>query len=254
MQWNPEEYLAFADERGRPFVELVQRVPGNPATIVDLGCGPGQLTHILRERWPAARIVGVDSSEEMIDRAHRDNDDPGVSYELAEASAWLPEGRADLVISNAMFQWVPDQLDVIRRLATVTDTLAIQVPNNFDAPSHALMREIAGQAPYAEHLVDVKFRLGTSAQTYLDLFAGLGWTVDAWETTYQHILPGEDAVFDWVSGTGARPVLQALPDDLRGRFATEYKAALRKAYPVRAWGTVLPFARVFVVAQKPFGV
>ena len=254
MQWNPEEYLAFADERGRPFVELVQRVPGDPATIVDLGCGPGQLTHILRERWPAARIVGVDSSEEMIEKAHRDNDDPGVSYELADATAWMPEGHCELVISNAMFQWVPDQLDVICRLATVTDTLAIQVPNNFDAPSHALMREIAGHAPYAEHLADVEFRLGTSAQTYLDLLAGLGWTVDAWETTYQHILPGEDAVFDWVSGTGARPVLQALPDNLRGRFETEYKAALRKAYPVRAWGTVLPFARVFVVAQKPFGV
>ena len=258
MNWDPAIYLTFADERGRPFAELVQRVPGDPATIIDLGCGPGQLTHILRERWPAARIVGVDSSGEMIDKARRDNDDPGVTYELADASAWMPEGRADLVISNAMFQWVPDQLDVIRRLATVTDTLAIQVPNNFDAPSHALMREIAGHAPYAEHLVDVESRLGTSVETYLDLLAGLGWTVDAWETTYQHILPGEDAVFGWVSGTGARPVLQALPedvpDDIRGRFEQEFKTALREAYPAHAWGTVLPFARVFVVARKPFAV
>ena len=254
MQWDPEKYLAFTDERGRPFAELVQRVPGAPATIVDLGCGPGQLTHILRERWPAARIVGVDSSGEMIDKARRDNNDPGVTYELADASAWMPEEHCELVISNAMFQWVPDQLDVIGRLATVTDTLAIQVPNNFDAPSHALMREVAGRPPYAEHLGGLEFRLGTGVETYLDLLVGLGWTVDAWETTYQHILAGEDAVFGWVSGTGARPVLQALPDELRPQFEAEYKAALREAYPSQTWGTVLPFARVFVVARRTEGV
>lgn len=256
MKWDPEKYLDFADERGRPFAELVQRVPGDPNTIVDLGCGPGQLTRILRERWPAARILGVDSSGEMIDKAGRDNNDPGVTYELADASAWT--GRAELVISNAMFQWVPDQLDVIRRLATMTDTLAIQVPNNFDAPSHTLMREVAARSPYAEHLNNFTFRTGTGVETYLDLFAGLGWAVDAWETTYQHILPGEDAVFGWVSGTGARPVLQALPgdvpDDIRGKFEQEYKAALREAYPAHAWGTVLPFARVFVVAQRRLDV
>ncbi len=248
-------------------MELVQRVPGQPATIVDLGCGPGQLTRILRERWPSAEIIGVDSSPDMIDKAIRDNADPHVAYELADVSAWTPDlldggppdtttagPHVDLIVSNALFQWVPDQLDVIRRLTGVTDTLAFQVPNNFDAPSHALMREVAGRSPYADHLDGVAFRKGVGAATYLDLLAGLGWEVDAWETTYQHILHGDDAVFDWVSGTGARPVLQALPDDLRERFEVDYKAALREAYPSREWGTVLPFARVFVVAQKPSAV
>jgi len=249
-QWDPETYLTFAEERGRPFVELVQRVPGEPATIADLGCGPGQLTHILRERWPSAEITGVDSSPEMIDAARAGNADPLVKYTLADASTWMPASRVDLVISNAMFQWVPDQLAVIERLAEVTDTLAIQVPNNFDAPSHALMREIAGRAPYARHLDGFEFRTGVGAGSYLELLAGIGWKVDAWETTYQHILQGENAVFDWVSGTGARPVLQALPDELRPQFEDDYKAALREAYPSRAWGTVLPFARVFVVAQR----
>jgi trans-aconitate 2-methyltransferase len=253
-QWDPDKYLTFADERGRPFVELVQRVPGEPATIVDLGCGPGHLTRIVRERWPLAEITGVDSSPEMIDAARTGNVDPLVKYTLADASTWKPASRVDLVISNAMFQWVPDQLAVIERLAEVTDTLAIQVPNNFDAPSHVLMREIAGRAPYARHLDGFEFRTGVGAGSYLELLAGIGWTVDAWETTYQHILQGENAVFDWVSGTGARPVLQALPDELRPQFEDDYKAALREAYPSRAWGTVLPFSRVFVVAQNAHAV
>jgi trans-aconitate 2-methyltransferase len=186
----------------------------------------------------------------MIDKAVRDNVDPDVTYELADVSTWGPQGHVDLVISNAMFQWVPEQLDVISRLTEITDTLAFQVPNNFDAPSHALMREVAGRSPYAGFLEDFSFRTGVGAETYLELLAGLGWTVDAWETTYQHILQGEDAVFDWVSGTGARPVMQALPEDVRPQFEDDYKEALRKAYPQHTWGTVLPFARVFVVAQK----
>lgn len=250
MRWNPETYLAFADERGRPFADLVQRIPGEPRTIVDLGCGPGQLTRILRERWPTARITGVDSSEEMIDKAVRENTDPMTTYVRADVTGWTPEDEQDLVVSNAMFQWVDNQFDLITRLTEIAGTIAIQVPNNFGAPSHALMREVAGRAPYVGYLDGLKFRAGVGAEAYLDLFAGLGWSVDAWETTYQHILQGDDAVFHWVSGTGARPVLQALPDDIRPGFEADYKAALREAYPQRSWGTVLPFARVFVVAAR----
>ncbi len=266
-RWDPDKYLTFADERGRPFVDLVQRVSSRPRTIVDLGCGPGQLTRVLRERWPDAEITGVDSSAEMIDKAVRDNTDPHASYVLADVFAWKPnllgdgllDGKAadsaaashvDLIVSNAMFQWVDDQLEVIRRLTEVADTIAIQVPNNFDSPTHKLMREVAAWPPYAEHLSDITFRTGTDAQTYLELFGGLGWTVDAWETNYLHVLHGDNAVFDWVSGTGARPVLQALPDGVRQRFEDDYKAALRRAYPSRPWGTVLPFARVFVIASR----
>ena len=246
--WDPEKYLAFADQRGRPFVDLISRVPGDAATIVDLGCGPGQLTRVLRDRWPTARITGIDSSPDMIDKANADNADPRASYELADVSTWT--GEADLIVSNALFQWVPDQLEVLRRLTGSTGTIAVQVPNNFDAPSHALMREVAGWSPYVEHLDGFAFREGVGAATYLGLFAGLGWAVDAWETTYQHVLPGEDAVFAWVSGTGARPVMQALPDDLRDRFVGDYKTALRAAYPRQPWGTVLPFTRAFVVASR----
>ena len=155
-----------------------------------------------------------------------------------------------------MFQWVPDQLEVIRRLAghvAPGGAFALQVPNNFDAPSHVLLHELASRAPYVEHTTGVLGPRGTDPQEYVELFAGisdgLGWSVDVWETTYLHVLTGEDPVFSWISGTGARPVLQALPDDLRDRFVEEYKAALREAYPTEPWGTLFPFTRVFAVAE-----
>lgn len=252
-RWDPTRYLQFADDRSRPFVDLVARVKGEPATVVDLGCGPGHLTAVLRGRWPEATIRGVDSSPDMIDRATAENADDRATYELADVATWTTPEPVDLVVSNALFQWVPDQLAVIRRLAGVvapSGTFALQVPRNYDAPSHRLLHEISSQAPYGEHTEGLHDDRGTDPKAYLDLFAGLGWTVDVWETTYFHVLKGEDPVFDWVSGTGARPILQALPDGLREEFVAEYKAALREAYPVQAWGTVLPFTRTFAVARR----
>lgn len=248
-QWDPQKYLDFADERGRPFLDLIGRVRGTPHTIVDLGCGPGQLSRVLRARWPDAAILGIDSSPAMIGRAEAGNTDPNISYLLADAAEW--EGSADLIVSNALFQWVPDQFEVITGLTAMAAQIAIQVPDNFDAPSHALMREVAARTPYAEHLEGFEFRTGNGAESYLGLFHDLGWEVDAWTTTYLHVLPGPDAVFEWISGTGARPVIQALPEDVRAEFVEDYKAALRVAYPRQEWGTVLPFERVFVVARRP---
>lgn len=251
--WDPTRYLQFADDRSRPFVDLVARVQGDPATIVDLGCGPGHLTAVLRGRWPEATIHGIDSSPDMIDKATADNSDDRVTYELADVATWTSPGPVDLVVSNALFQWVPDQLDVIRRLAGLVapgGTFALQVPCNYDAPSHRLLHEISSQPPYGEHTEGLHGDRGTHPEAYLDLFADLGWTVDVWETTYLHVLPGDDPVFDWISGTGARPILQALPDGLREDFVVAYKAALREAYPARPWGTVLPFSRTFAVARR----
>jgi trans-aconitate 2-methyltransferase len=255
-EWDPELYLRHADERGRPFLDLLVRVDVTPYSIVDLGCGPGQLTPVLQQRWPHAMILGVDSSAEMIEAANGRDDGPSVSYVQADVATWEPSAPVDLIVSNAMFQWVPDQFGVIRRLAgrvAPGGAFALQVPNNVDAPSHVLLRGLASRAPYAEYTSGVHEPRGTDPQEYVELFAGmsdgLGWSVDVWSTTYLHVLEGEDPVFSWISGTGARPVLQALPDDLRERFVEEYKAALREAYPTEAWGTLLPFTRVFVVAD-----
>ena len=201
-------------------------------------------------------ILGVDASAEMIEAASRRDDGPSVSYVRADVATWEPAAPVDLIVSNAMFHWVPDQLDVIRRLAghvAPGGAFALQVPNNFDASSHVLLHDLASRAPYAEHLHELSLPQGHEPAEYVELFAGisdgLGWSADVWETTYLHVLQGDDPVFSWISGPGARPVLQALPDDLREKFVEEYKEALRDAYPARSWGTPFPFTRVFAVAE-----
>lgn len=251
--WDPGDYLTYADERSRPFLDLVARVPGQPRSIVDLGCGPGHLSAVLRRRWPDADILGIDSSVQMVEQAVRDNDDEHTAYELADLTRWKPAAPVDLVISNAALQWVPDQLAVIERLRDQLapgGTLAFQVPHNFDEPSHGLLREISAREPYAAYTEGLHRTGGVGPETYLDRLGEPGWRLDVWETTYFHVLSGEDPVFAWIRGTGARPVLQALPDELRARFEDEYRAALRDAYPVRSYGTVLPFPRVFAVAVR----
>jgi trans-aconitate 2-methyltransferase len=251
--WDPNRYLRYAGERSRPFVELVTRVQGEPRTIVDLGCGPGHLTAVLRKRWPRATVLGVDSSVDMIERARADDTDPLASYELADVATWQPAAPVDLMVSNALFQWVPDRMDVIERLAgevATGGTFAVQTPNNFGEPSHQLLSQVASRPAYRELTEGLHDDRGTAPEAYLELFSSLGWQVDAWETTYLHVLQGENPVLDWISGTGARPVLAALPDDLRAQFVEEYGAALREAYPSRPWGTVMPFTRVFAVARR----
>ncbi|WP_256839304.1 trans-aconitate 2-methyltransferase [Ornithinimicrobium faecis] len=252
--WDPGQYLRFSDERGRPFVDLVSRIRSEARTVVDLGCGPGQLTPVLRERWPQAQITGLDSSPEMIAQAQRENTDPLTTYGVADASDWAPEQPVDVLVSNAMLQWVPGHADLLlpwTEHIAPGGALAFQVPGNFGAPSHRLLWETASHSAYAPFTSDLGPRAAVlEPADYLDLLSRPGWHVDAWETTYLHVLQGEDPVFEWISGTGARPVLQALPDDVRPQFEADYKAVLREAYPRREVGTVLPFRRIFVVAHR----
>ncbi|WP_114906587.1 trans-aconitate 2-methyltransferase [Ornithinimicrobium murale] len=252
--WDPGQYLRYADERGRPFVDLVSQVSTEARTVVDLGCGPGQLTPVLRQRWPEAQISGLDSSPEMIARAQEANTDPLASYAVADAVHWAPDQPVDVLVSNAMLQWVPGHADLLvpwSEHIAPGGTLAFQLPGNFGAPSHRLLWEIAGRSAYEPFTADLGPRAAAlDPADYLALLSRPGWQVDAWETTYLHVLPGEDPVFEWISGTGARPVLQALPDDVRPQFEADYKAALREAYPRQEVGTVLPFRRIFVAARR----
>ncbi len=252
--WDADHYLTYADERGRPFVELVSRVRAEaPTDVVDLGCGPGNLTRLLADRWPGARVRGVDSSPEMIEAARRDV--PDLEFEVADLRDWVERGDdVDVLVSNATLQWLPDHLDLLPRLVERVRPggwIAFQVPGNFDEPSHTLRDELAAEEPYAAHVRDVAVPASHQPVDYLDALVAAGCEVDVWETTYLHVLTGEDPVFAWVSGTGARPTLQALPDDLRPRFEEEFKARLRAAYPDRGHGVVLPFRRIFAVAQVP---
>ena len=249
--WDPDRYLAYADERGRPFVDLVARIGAiAPRTVVDLGCGPGNLTALLADRWPDASVVGLDSSPEMIEKARAT--DSRVAFEVADLHDWAPDEPVDVLVSNATLQWVPSHLDLLPRLVSSVAPggwFAFQVPGNVDEPSHTVRAQLAAEEPYAAHTAGVAVPASHDPAVYVDALAGLGCRVDAWETTYLHVLTGPDPVFTWVSGTGARPTLQALPEDLRPAFEAEFKRRLAAAYPEHEYGVVLPFRRVFAVAE-----
>ncbi|WP_152190914.1 methyltransferase domain-containing protein [Georgenia satyanarayanai] len=254
--WDRVQYARFAGARGRPFRDLLAQVDAvDPRTVVDLGCGSGELTATLAERWPGAEVVGVDSSPDMVTgaRALPAALAGRLTVEEADLRAWVAHrapGSCDVVVSNAALQWVPDHLGLLPALVDLLapgGRLAVQIPGNHDAPSHRILRELAGRygVPEAARRPAVP-----GPDDYLGVLGRLGCAVDAWETTYLHVLSGPDPVWEWVRGTGARPLLHALPDGRREEFAEEYRARLREAYPAEAWGTVLPFRRVFAVAVR----
>jgi trans-aconitate 2-methyltransferase len=260
--WDPTTYARFSDERSRAFGDLLARVGAvSPGMVVDLGSGPGALTATLADRWPAADVLGVDSSPDMVASAQRFAG-PTLRFELGDVREWTPDAAVDVLVSNAVLQWVPDHLDLVARWVgwlAPGGWLALQVPGNFDAPSHALMRDVAARPAFRDRLAGV-LRGPESVHDpmgYAEVLAAAGCDVDAWETTYLHVLDPEgahgDAVLAWVSGTGLRPVLDVLADDpaLRERFVDEYAAELRIAYPRKDFGTPLPFRRVFAVAHRP---
>ncbi|MFG2023136.1 trans-aconitate 2-methyltransferase [Streptomyces sp. NPDC048825] len=259
--WDPSQYLRHADHRARPFVDLLARVPSlprDPARIADLGCGPGNMTRLLADRWPTAHITGLDSSPQMLARAESlAGPTPGgghLGFAAADAGTWSPAEPYDLIVSNATLHWVPDH---VARFPAWVDglapggTFAFQVPGNFDAPSHRLMRELAHSARWKDRLAGTLRHDGAVHEPadYLQALTGLGCEADVWETTYLHLLTGEDPVLDWVKGTSLRPILTELGDGAEA-FVAEYRAALRTAYPAGEQGTVFPFRRLFAVARK----
>jgi trans-aconitate 2-methyltransferase len=263
MRWDPAQYSRYADERGRPFIDLLARIDcAAPRRVVDVGCGPGNLTARLAARWPSAVVEGLDSSPEMISRAASVD---GVTFRVEDAASWTMPPDADVVISNATLQWVPGHQDLLRGWAASLPAggwLAFQVPGNFDAPSHALMRSLATSPRWAP-LVGDALRHHDAVDTpegYAALLLDAGCTADVWETTYLHVLAGTDPVLDWVRGTGLRPILAALagraaPDPGEPRpavdvFEGEYSTALRAAYPATEHGTLFPFRRIFAVAHS----
>jgi trans-aconitate 2-methyltransferase len=257
MKWDPAKYVQFGDYRDRPFFDLTGRVHADrPVQVVDLGCGPGNLTATLAERWPGADVVGLDSSAEMLSKAAAvAARTASLRFELADIADWEPSAEAEVVVSNAALQWVPGHQDLMRKwLAALRpgSWFGMQVPGNFNAPSHTLMREQAGSSRWEPKLRGV-LRGGESVgepAEYLRILLDAGFTADAWETIYQQVLPGPDPVLEWVRGTALRPVLAVLSPDEGTEFEAEYAAALREAYPPTPHGTVFPFRRIFAVGRK----
>lgn len=261
--WDPSRYGQFSSERARPFEDLMARVAAeSPRLVVDLGCGHGPLTLSLAERWPQARVVGVDSSPEMLADARSRDTGSRVEWIGADLAEWdiASLGAApDVIVTNAALQWVPRHLSLMEgwlEALSPDGWFALQVPGNFEAPTHALMRETAVDHPRSGELEAASKRYGAGdPSTYLQILSAHGLTVDAWETTYIHVLDPEGSsdnpVLDWVTGTGLRPMLDVLEDEAeREEFIATYADKVLSAYPRSRAGVLLPFRRVFAVGRK----
>ena len=256
--WDPATYLRFGGERARPFADLLARVRVEaPRTVVDLGCGEGALTASLALRWPSAAVTGVDSSPEMLAAAEAHSVPGRVRFVPGDVRTWAPDGPVDVVVSNAVLHWVPGHERLLTawadRLAP-GGALAVQVPGNFRAPTHALLARLCHSARWGGRLAAVAPDPDAVLEPagYLDVLAEAGLEPDVWEATYLHVLTGEDPVLGWVRSTVLRPVLAALDAAEAAELTAAYAAALRDAYPRRPDGTtVLPFRRVFAVGARP---
>jgi len=254
MAWDPDQYERFQAARRRPGQDLLAALPPmQPARIVDLGCGAGGLARALAARWPQARVTGLDSSPAMLARA-AEVPSP-VVWQVADIADWRPDQPVDLLFSNAALHWLPDHDRLFPRLLgdlAPGGVLAVQMPRNHAAPSHALMRQVAADGPWAARLAGaLEEEPVADPATYWRLLSPLAYRVEVWETTYLHALAGADPVLEWVKGTGLLPVLERLEGALRDGFLSAYREALRHAYPVEADGiTLFPFRRLFIVACR----
>jgi trans-aconitate 2-methyltransferase len=257
--WNDQQYLKFAEERTRPARELLSRVSlTSAASVVDLGCGPGNSTALLRERYPEARVTGVDNSSEMLERARKDL--PSLRWVEADVATYRAASPVDLLFANAVLQWLPDHAELFPALLAQVrpgGVLAVQMPRNFDELSHRLMRETLPDAASAftgwtERLRGARaLNRVDSPEFYYDLLAPHSTRIDIWQTNYQHVMQDATAIVEWVKGTGLRPYLDVLSPDERAHFLERYTAGIDRAYPARADGRRLfNFPRLFIVALR----
>jgi trans-aconitate 2-methyltransferase len=255
--WDAAQYSRFETERNRPIHDLLAQLPREGiARAVDIGCGPGNSTELLQQRYPAASLEGMDSSPEMIAAARKRL--PGVRFDVGDIAGWRHTGPApDLVFGNAVLQWVPDHAKVLPALISQLAPggyLAIQMPDNLQEPAHLLMREVAQDGPWAGKVGDALKRRDETkgVDWYFRVLRDAGASVDIWRTTYQHQLAGgAAAVVEWFKGSALRPFLQAMNDAEKAEFLSRYEEKVRPAYPIFDDGTVLlPFPRLFFVARR----
>ena len=251
--WSPSLYSRFEDERTRPARDLLAQVPlERPSLVVDMGCGPGNSTELLAERWPEASVVGLDSSANMLEEARKRL--PAVRFAKADATSWVPEPGTDLVFANAIYQWVPGHLQQLPRvLAAMGEggVLAVQMPDNMAEPSHVLMREVAAEGPWASRLASAARAPLPVGRVYYDALKPFARRVDLWHSIYNHVLVDAPAIVEWVKSTGLRPFIDPLSTQEREQFLADYTARITAAYPQTSDGKVLlRFPRFFIVAQR----
>jgi trans-aconitate 2-methyltransferase len=255
MSWDPAQYLKFSGERMRPAVDLLAHVEAAaPASVVDLGCGAGNLAPLLQARWPAARLTGVDSSPEMLARARKDH--PGAEFVLADLDRWMPDAPVDVLYSNAALHWSEGHAQLLVRLlehaVAPGGTLAAQMPRNFGAPSHTTIVETLEHGPWRARLLPFLRREPVAPpEVYWRLLAGRAAALQIWETEYLQVLSGADAVAEYTKGTWLKQFLDRLEGDEREAFEADYRARVRPHYLPEADGrTLFPFRRLFIVARR----
>jgi trans-aconitate 2-methyltransferase len=257
MSWSARQYVAFEDERTRPVRDLLSALPDIEArSVIDLGCGPGNSTELLASRFPGAAVSGLDSSSDMIAAARRRL--PQVIFAVAGIEDWNDAGPFDVILANAVLQWVPDHARLLPALVARLAPgggLAIQMPDNLEDPAHRLMREIAADGPWAHTLAEASRHRTPifGADRYYELLRPWSSRVDVWRTTYYHALPGgAAAIVEWFKGSGLRPFLEPLDTASRAAYVERYTAAVARAYPALPDGSVLlPFPRLFMTAIRP---
>lgn len=254
MAWDPAQYERFKAERKQPFLDLLAQLGGiSPQTIIDLGCGTGELTAELAKKWSQAHIVGVDSSPEMLEKA-KPFASERVRFELCEIERWSPAEPLQLLFSNSALHWLRPHEDQIRRLAALIapgGVFAFQAPNQFREPSHMIIQQVRN-APEWKPLIGAGMSDGYLAEPawYLNTLQQMGFATRLWETIYYQVLAGEDAVLEWVKGTALRAVLERLSPEQQDRFLGQCAEKFRKAYPKKEGGTLFPYRRMFVVAKQ----
>ena len=254
MTWDPAQYLKFGDLRLRPAMDLLNRIDvDNPSRVYDIGAGAGNVTRLLKVRWPNARIVGVDSSEEMLAKARQLL--PEVTWELADLAAWRPLAPAEIIYSNAALHWVADHRRLFPALFSALPdkgVLAVQMPHNFSSPSHSAITDAVQSGPWRRKLEPLLRPPPVGdPEFYFDLLAPRAARLDIWETEYLQVLEGEHPVKEWTKGTWLKPLLDALQEPERSSFERRYAELVAAAYPRRADGrTLFPFRRLFIVAHR----
>ena len=253
--WNPQQYLKFKSERTQPSIDLVARIMiSNPETVIDIGCGPGNSTQIIHRRWSNADIVGLDSSQKMIEKAREDY--PSQKWMVGDASDLDTNQKYDIVFSNATLQWIPDHDVLIPRLFNTVNkdgVLAVQVPANNESPIHKALLSVARSRKWKEYTSGCeKLLTYHNVDYYYNILVSLTENFDIWETTYYHVLESHKTLLEWYSSTGMKPFLERLPDDeARTEFEKEILMQCKSFYPVQTDGKILyPFKRLFFTANK----
>ena len=251
--WEPQTYLRYADIRFRAGLDLIARIPKLAySTIYDLGSGTGHLTRILADTFTNSKVIGVDSSPEMLAEARREF--PDLTWQQADIRSWNPPDAPDLIYTNAALQWVPDHESLVPALLNklrAGGVLAMQVPRHFESPSHVGLKELVMQSDWREKLEPLLLAPIPAPETYWRWLSSHARNLDIWESIYLQVLDGQDPVVNFMRGTALRPFLSALPKDEGEKFLDAFAKRMAVTYPRQPNGqTLFPFRRLFLIAQR----